>query len=360
MSVWLSNDLVANESDECVDMASVWITPPPCSRMEIDRAGLALVSGLQEERDKAIPIVNAWRASHSFPLNTFQVNLRVRARALDPKAIVAQRLKRLKSIEAKLSREPHMKLSQMQDLGGCRAVVGRVASVSNLAAQYEADGYRIRNNYIDRPKPDGYRGIHVVGRYHTESKPHSVWNGHRVEIQLRTRLQHAWATAVETVTTFTGQGLKFGTGEEAWRRFFALMGAALAAREGTAIVEGTPTDAKERVDELRDLAKQLRVVASLNTWRKTLRTLPRRNTSRATSYLLILDLDKRAISVRGYKTARSASTDYALYEKAVSRQSKRLDVVQVSATSVDELRRLYPNYYSDTQAFILAFRRATR
>ena len=37
-----------------------------------------------------------------------------RARAVDPKAIIAQRLKRLVSIDAKLRRFPDMKLTQLQ------------------------------------------------------------------------------------------------------------------------------------------------------------------------------------------------------------------------------------------------------
>jgi hypothetical protein len=40
------------------------------------------------------------------------------------------------------------------------------------------------------------------------------------EIQLRSRLQHAWATTVETVDTFTRQAIKTGGGKAEWRRFF--------------------------------------------------------------------------------------------------------------------------------------------
>lgn len=65
----------------------------------------------------AIDVVNNWRSSHGYPLNTFQMNLRKSARVLDPEADVAQRTKRLHSIATKLDRFPDMKLSQMQDVG---------------------------------------------------------------------------------------------------------------------------------------------------------------------------------------------------------------------------------------------------
>src|SRR4051812_44144651 len=73
---------------------------------------------------EALDIVNNWRSSHNFPLNTFHIGLRRRAKIIDPKAITAQRIKRMASIEAKLTRFPTMTLSQMQDIGGCRAIVG--------------------------------------------------------------------------------------------------------------------------------------------------------------------------------------------------------------------------------------------
>jgi ppGpp synthetase/RelA/SpoT-type nucleotidyltranferase len=54
-----------------------------------------------------------------------------RAKRVSNVAIVAQRLKRFESIASKLVREPNMKLSQMQDLGGCSGRAGmRIAGGS--------------------------------------------------------------------------------------------------------------------------------------------------------------------------------------------------------------------------------------
>ena len=63
-------------------------------------------------------------------------------------------------------------------------------------------------DYIAHPKSDGYRGVHYVYKYRSGSTPKAEFNSLRIEVQLRSRLQHAWATAVETVSTFTGQALK--------------------------------------------------------------------------------------------------------------------------------------------------------
>jgi ppGpp synthetase/RelA/SpoT-type nucleotidyltranferase len=177
-----------------------------------------------------------WRASHNFPLIVFQRILRKRAKQIDPGAIVAKRLKRFSSVMNKLSRESQMKLSQMQDLGGCRAIVTDVATVYRLYQTYleinpsSPPEWTVKcYDYIKHPKPDGYRGIHVVGRYLAPNEKGKPWDGHRIEIQLRSKLQHAFATAVETVTTFTRLPLKFGGGPPDWRRFFSLMGSVLVS-----------------------------------------------------------------------------------------------------------------------------------
>ena len=78
-------------------------------------------------------------------------------------------------------------------------------------------------------------------------------------MQLRTKLQHAWAPAVETVGTFIRQALKSSQGEEEWLRFSAFMGTAIALREKQSLVPGTPQDRSKLVSELRQYASQLEV-----------------------------------------------------------------------------------------------------
>ena len=63
-------------------------------------------------------------------------------------------------------------------------------------------------DYINHPREDtGYRGIHLIYRYRSDRKKRA-WNGRKIEVQLRTKLQHAWATAVETIGAFKNMALK--------------------------------------------------------------------------------------------------------------------------------------------------------
>lgn len=334
---------------------------------QIDRAAETLLPWWQSppevQWDKdviadAFGIVENWRTCHAFPLNHFQNVLRSRAKKIQPRALIAQRLKRFSTLMNKLVREPSMKLSQMQDLGGCRAILSSVQEVDRLHQTY-CGGQVLPGvhsplkcyDYIRHPKEDGYRGVHVVGRYASRDERHAAWNGQRIEIQLRTRLQHAFATTVETVTTFTREPLKFGAGPEEWRRFFALMGSALASREGTPMVDDTPSDPKELVAELGDKSKALDVRRKLMGWARALRALPSQNIKQYRWLLLVLDLSKNTIQATGYFSRRKASEAVSKIERA---KTPDLDAVLVWVYSFRTLRAAYPNYYADSEAFLEA------
>ena len=186
-----------------------------------------------EKRMEYLSIIDNWRAAHAFPMNTFAINLKHQVSDI-PSAIVVQRLKRLNTILDKLQRFPSMELYRMQDLGGCRVILPTVEDIYQLRKKIK--GSRIRHeehnckDYIAIPKPDtGYRGVHVIYRYKSDKK--TDYNGLQIEIQLRTKLQHLWATAVETIGVFTRNGLKFNQGSEQWLWFFKVVSALFSIEE---------------------------------------------------------------------------------------------------------------------------------
>jgi hypothetical protein len=89
------------------------------------------------DRWEEIAVVDNWRSCHAYPLQVIKMTLLRRAKKIDPDALIAQRLKRRPSIEIKLRDNPAMQLSQMQDLGGCRAVLSSVSQVRKLVAKYK-------------------------------------------------------------------------------------------------------------------------------------------------------------------------------------------------------------------------------
>jgi hypothetical protein len=339
-------------------------TKPKYSNGQIDRAGTVLVAAESEpllpvDWSESIEIINNWRSSHSYPLQALKMSAISRARRVDDRAIVAQRLKRLSSIAVKLRRNTKMRLSQMQDLGGCRAIVRSTKQLDRLITIYSGVAHAKHRDYIGSPKADGYRSAHFICRYKSNLRQNRPYLDLIIEVQIRSRLQHAWATAVETVDAFSRQAIKTGGGEEKWRRFFALMSSDIAHRENKPLVPGTPTDRVELVTELRECVKELRVISVLNGWRQALRYLTGQHTSGASSFLLLLDTDANTMQVKGFtdENIARASDEYLQAEQEI-KDRPASQAVLVSVQSVQGLRGAFPNYFADTQAFVEAVKRA--
>jgi hypothetical protein len=256
-----------------------------------------------------------------------------------------------------------MKLSQMQDIGGCRSVVGLPSHVSAIASLYEKraaqrpdEGSRLvkKFDYIETPKNDGYRSLHLVYKYRTKTKLwQAQYNGLRIEVQVRTRLQHAWASAVETVDVFTNQSLKSNLGSAQWKRFFALMGSDIAFREKSPLVPGTPTNRTELRDEISSLVRSLNVETILEGWNIAAQNLDTRD---ARIFVLILDLDNKSLRVKGYRAHELQVAQRDLGRLEI--EAPRVNAVLVKAESLQALRRAFPSYYLDARSFMTALRRA--
>lgn len=306
-----------------------------------------------DEALEALGVINNWRSSHAYPLNTFQITLRNRARRIERNVIIAQREKRLDSIHRKLVSKKSMRMTQMQDIAGCRAVFGKLSDVYKLVDLYKSrqfdHKFRNEKDYILSPKPDGYRSYHLVYEYvgYGPAKPYS---GLRVEIQVRTQTQHAWATAVEAVGIFTRQALKSSQGDADWLRFFALMGTAIAAIEKTPSVPNTPYVKDELLSELRELADILTARDMLRAYNTTLNTI---GSAKDAKYFIVeLDPDESKVTVRRFKAKESseANRQYTKLESQIQEASRR-QVVLVSVTDINALKRAYPNYFLDTALF---------
>jgi len=270
-------------------------------------------------------------------------------------AIIAQRIKTIRAIHRKLQLNSSMKLSKMHDIGGCRAVLTFVPDVEKLVAVYEKataknprrGGEFVRKyDYITSPKSTGYRGVHLVFKYRSESPKLSVYNGLRIEIQLRSRFQHAWATAVETVDYFTSQALKSNVGREDWKRFFALASSAFAVLERRPTVPGTPSGSELR-DELSKLTDK---IAMLEDFQKATEVIQNRG---AHVFILELDSEKRTIKARGYEKQfrMQANIDYLALEKSIKAQPQ-IQAVLVSVDSFLALKKAYPNFFLDVSRFL--------
>jgi len=335
------------------------------SKKAINRAGEALL-GPGEVSDPALEVINNWRAAHYYPLNTFKVTLRAKSAEVDPSSLVAQRIKRLSSIELKLRRFPTMKLSQMQDIGGCRAIVTNINHVRGLVKKYEHSDLKhdldTINDYILKPKSSGYRGVHLIYKCVYDKPKSSAYNDQYIEMQIRSRQQHAWATAVETVGTFLNQSLKSSQGEQDWLRFFELMGSVIAFREKSPLVPNTPTKKKELVAEVKNYAERLSVINSLSMYGHALRVGTEGVEKRGHYFfLLLLEPGKGMMTIEGFtkRQLEEATNKYLEVERKIE-NTPGSEAVLVSADSFNSLKRAFPNYFLDTVFFIDELKRAIK
>ncbi|MFY1914826.1 RelA/SpoT domain-containing protein [Achromobacter xylosoxidans] len=330
-------------------------TLPRYTKKHVDRAGRVLAAdhSSDDERYEALEVLDNWRASHNFPLNTFQIGLRKKSRDVDAGALVAQRLKRIPSIIKKLQRFPGMSLARMQDIGGCRAVLDDVRQVREVVRSYRESGIKhalvSEKDYIDHPKDSGYRGVHLVYRYNSDRN--QTYNSLSVELQIRSRIQHCWATAVETMGTFLSQSLKSSEGEDDWLEFFAYTSSAFAFKEGTPALNCHP-DRKRVIKEVNEYKRKLSVVEKLGSYGHALRTIEENTTSDA-YYLMVLRPAAGTLEIVGYKRQDldRATQDYIQAEQRVGKELGS-EAVLVKTESIAALRSAYPNYFLDTQRFL--------
>jgi ppGpp synthetase/RelA/SpoT-type nucleotidyltranferase len=115
--------------------------------------------------------------------------------------------------------------------------------------------------YILQPKADGYRSHHMVFSFNDEGRA-APFDGRRVELQIRTRLQHSWATAVEAVGLYRDEDMKAGYGNEEWLRLFSLMSAEFADAENCPVHDNMPSRTN-RFHEIKDLNNSVKAASVL-------------------------------------------------------------------------------------------------
>ena len=335
---------------------------PNYSKTVINKAGRSLSSGKlsgKAYRDAA-SIVNAWRTCHAYPINTFNATLRKKT-AKFPHTVVAQRLKRLPTILDKLQRQPNMDLTRMQDIGGVRAIVSNLSQLQELYKEYKEPGrfthslYDI-DDYIVSPKSDGYRGIHLIYQYNNtlgRSGNPQQYKGLFVEVQLRTALQHEWATAVETVGVMLNQHLKTQRGNPQWLEFFGYMSSIFAIIEDSPVLDRHKNmTTQEITNKAATLIENLHVVDALRGWRHAARIISEKHIDGHYNIITLNSHDKTIRILPFKKSSLTQATEaYArLEEDALINPA--LDVVLVAAGGIKELRKAYPNYFLDIQNFI--------
>ncbi|MBE6417840.1 MAG: (p)ppGpp synthetase [Akkermansiaceae bacterium] len=314
----------------------------------------------QQEKEWALSVLDNFRSLHAMPLNTFQATLRKRIEALKiSDVIIAQRIKRKPTILDKLQRFEGMQLKRMHDIGGIRVILPNIKKLNALKELYTHSSTRLSHklvridDYISTPKSSGYRGIHLVFSYHTKHPDKQDYEGLRIEMQLRTKLQHIWATAVEIFEAFMGENFKSSKGSQEWLNFFALASSAIALKEKQPVMPAH--EALSQDDICRSLMRkveELGVLKVMDGFTLT-DTLTSANAKKSGHVLLVFDAEEKIATVRHYSDHEydDAYATYVREEGKNAADTAHRHVVLVKMNSIQQLKKAYPNYFASIHRF---------
>ena len=342
---------------------------------QINKAGNKLAEPDAELVDisAAMDVLSYWRHCHETPLEAAFDPLQRVAVNIDRDAIFAKRLKRTASIILKLQRsQGRMQLSRMQDVGGCRAIISTEKKLRKIVRELKklpelkgTEGNVRVTDYISAPKDDGYRSVHLVGKF-----PDGAGAFRNIEIQVRTRIQHYWATAVEIVDLFTGQALKSNQGEPEWKDLFAAVSRQFALMESVHIF--SQLEYQQQFDKymgiilqndelLSDclsaqrLSKSVGAARRLEAFSNSLKIIDDRLSELPGSGYVLLKIDTvtRSVSYGMYENKDSVAAEKAYLElEKQTIDDPRTVVALVSSAAVGGIKAAYPNYFADSTEFL--------
>jgi hypothetical protein len=242
-----------------------------------------------------------------------------------------------------------MQLSRMDDVAGCRLIFKNVKDLNSFRDKFLRAHFRHKRrndlekyDYIKHPKDTGYRGIHDVYEYDVNSMEGKRLAGLYVEIQYRTLVQHAWATAVEVIGFITESQPKFRKGDNRYEHAMALASEILARAHENMTGPFSNVPDRDLVAGFLSLDKELGLL-------KALRGLNAANkaVSGKRNAILIFG-DTGNLEIRTFRDAPDALQ--ALFE--LERELPNQDIVLVRADTSDEVRLAFRNYFSDARDFI--------
>jgi putative GTP pyrophosphokinase len=339
------------------------------SKQQIRKAGEILKAGIDHpEFAEAYAVFSAFRKLHAIPM----VKVHMRCRQVMSKKlphlsseqfIIAQRQKRSESACIKLQRFG-TRLNTMQDIGGVRVILPALDDVIIFTSHFPGESkieYLKKYDYVISPKEDGYRGVHLILGLENQNKQTSFLNAITVELQVRTLLQHYWATAVEMAGIVNKRSYKTGDWDQEWKIFFIIASTCFSFKEK----EKNFSQEEKRqylqqcllLKEQEDKIQALKVLTEVNSVVNRLTQYAKRDTKLKKQYSslyleMLYDSGMKDIRLIGKNAENFFMKQFAekelYYQKTGTGQ-----VLFVKMSDALNLKKAYPNFFGDTNDFVV-------
>ena len=325
---------------------------PLPSKTKIDRAGLALAKNKyrdEEEYFELEEVFDEYRKAHLQPLSETTLELQHLLTNYGAQYYIAQRLKRKPQIVRKLNRLS-VRLTQLQDIGGCRIIVQKNADVDRIH-KYLTEKVKSQSVFtIDRTTDyrelgrddTGYRSLHVLLKR----------GGVHLELQIRSRIQHYWSESIERTSVIYGYHLKESEGDKQVIGYFKNLSDVFydieAGRE-------TTLEKRLKVDELRDSCE--RIIQQSDRHKvfdsfvnediiRTLTEKESKNPAGLNNWILVFDWNAGAFVSWDIvsRNPSDAVETYIEYERMFPVESG-YEVVLVGSSEVATVRQTHSHYF---------------
>lgn len=299
------------------------------SNREIDRIGDQL--RLNQDDNAALVKLADFRSFHEKHMIDITSFCQIVTEKIEPTAIVVSRLKKFSTIIDKLGRLNSTNLHQMQDIAGCRIILESESAIyeaRNLLLSIVHGYEKIdEKDYIQKPKKSGYKGIHLIFKSNTTRRV--------VEVQIRNREQHTWATLVETSDLIVGTKLKERNEPVEAAKVFAIL-----SRDLNSLSE------KELLSVLKFERNNKFIERLMKVFHNNIENIERvwsnsKPNPRKKSFILVLD-DSNSLEIFSYVSSKKAQQIYL--DRINKKRNENSAIVYTSKGDLNSILIGYSNY----------------
>lgn len=322
------------------------------SKTKIDKAGRYLSDPKRDYDEEMLElelIFDEYRKEHLEPLTRLTLELQGWLQTHGRKYYIAQRLKRKPQILRKLNRFS-VRLTQLQDIGGCRIIVDSNSDVDELYSYISgklkesafATILRV-TDYREKGRDDtGYRALHVIL---------SV-SGRMLELQIRSQIQHYWSESIERTSVIYGHRLKEKEGDSCVIDYFKEFSNALHEIE---IYKRLAAKQEIIIQEKRELAEAVISMAIKSGHlsgfvnQSVIRSMASaENSHNATfnNWILVFDwTDGNFVTWEMVSRDPQAAVDCYLRYESEFPEDERKEVVMIGTSSIETVQHTHSHYF---------------
>ena len=314
------------------------------SSTEINKLGDRIAASKGQLTGEDLEALQEYRKTFKEPISRVFNFVLASARKIDRQSIVTYRIKRIDTIVEKLRRFRNneyggMNLSRMGDIAGCRCIMNtpdekKLYQLRDvILAEYGAN-CRI-NDYLETPRSSGYKSLHIYVKDSLTRKT--------VEIQIRNRHHHNWATLVEIVDILYGTKQKEQGAEGKLGRFLFLY-------------SNVRDLSKEGFSEMMDLERKMRVFKKMSDLlAKNYLNIRRQWVSQNNKgCYFVITANKSGSEILSFPSFKEAEVEY--YKKYCANRDSNIVLTCLKNAEFEQITMAYSNYILAMHEFFNDYR----